>query len=358
MNPNFYFHLFANCIPVKGINRSIICDLQQNSFEFIPNELLFILTKQSKKTLGEIKAYFDNAYDEIIEEYFDFLIQKKFGRWTSKSDKGFINLNLTYDVPNTITNCIIDNDKNSKHPFPKIVSELDQLICQALQLRFYDQITFEELDVYLSFFSDSKIRGIEVILPFQESFTETQLITLSKKHPRLLYVVLSGAPESKEASYNNEKFKINYINTPFKSESCCGHVNAHYFRVNIKAFTEAKQFNSCLHKKIAIDKSGNIGNCPSLSKKYGTIQTHSLLQVVEENEFKKIGAIKKDDITICKACEFRYICSDCRAYTENPEDLASKPLKCGYDPYTNKWEEWSSNPLKQKSIDYYKKLLV
>jgi len=31
----------------------------------------------------------------------------------------------------------------------------------------------------------------------------------------------------------------------------------------------------------------------------------------------------------------------------------SKPLKCGYSPYTNEWEEWSTNPLKQKAIDFY-----
>jgi hypothetical protein len=31
----------------------------------------------------------------------------------------------------------------------------------------------------------------------------------------------------------------------------------------------------------------------------------------------------------------------------------SKPLKCGYNPYTNEWAEWSTNPLKEKAIAYY-----
>ena len=31
----------------------------------------------------------------------------------------------------------------------------------------------------------------------------------------------------------------------------------------------------------------------------------------------------------------------------------SKPLKCGYNPYTGEWEEWSQNPIKQKIIKYY-----
>lgn len=47
------------------------------------------------------------------------------------------------------------------------------------------------------------------------------------------------------------------------------------------------------------------------------------------------------------------ICTDCRAYVEDPEDILSKPLKCGYNPYTAEWSEWSSNPLKQKTINFY-----
>ena len=69
--------------------------------------------------------------------------------------------------------------------------------------------------------------------------------------------------------------------------------------------------------------------------------------------FKKYWNITKDEISTCKDCEFRYICTDCRSYTESPEDYYSKPLKCGYSPYTNKWEQWSDNPLKNKAIDYY-----
>lgn len=31
----------------------------------------------------------------------------------------------------------------------------------------------------------------------------------------------------------------------------------------------------------------------------------------------------------------------------------SKPLKCGYNPYTSEWAEWSTNPLKRKAINFY-----
>ena len=74
-------------------------------------------------------------------------------------------------------------------------------------------------------------------------------------------------------------------------------------------------------------------------------------------EFKKVWSVNKDQIKICRDCEFRYMCSDCRAYTEDPKDIYSKPLKCGYDPYTNKGEDWSTNPLKQKTFEFYQRSL-
>jgi SPASM domain peptide maturase of grasp-with-spasm system len=89
-----------------------------------------------------------------------------------------------------------------------------------------------------------------------------------------------------------------------------------------------------------------------MPQSFGNIKDTPLKEVISNSNFKKYWNITKDDI---KVCEFRYVCTDCRAYTEDPNDLSSKPLKCGYNPYTNVWEGWSTNPLKQKAIEYYSK---
>ena len=90
-----------------------------------------------------------------------------------------------------------------------------------------------------------------------------------------------------------------------------------------------------------------------MSDSFGNIRNTTLAEAIEILGFKKYWNITKDSITKCKDCEFRYICTDCRAYITVPEDMYSDPLKCGYDPYTCKWAEWSDNPLKQKAIDFY-----
>ncbi|MCG8412356.1 MAG: hypothetical protein MI739_13845, partial [Bacteroidales bacterium] len=67
------------------------------------------------------------------------------------------------------------------------------------------------------------------------------------------------------------------------------------------------------------------------------IDNTSLLDVVNSKEFQFYWNISKDQIEVCKDCEFRYICSDCRAYTKN-SNVYSQPAKCTYNPYIAKWE--------------------
>lgn len=139
----------------------------------------------------------------------------------------------------------------------------------------------------------------------------------------------------------------------------CGKINEALFSCNLRTFSEALYHNSCLNRKISIDMQGNIKNCPSMTESFGNIKDTPLKVALDKEGFKKYWNLTKDEIEVCKDCEFKYICTDCRAFTEKPHENkegldTSKPLKCGYDPYTGNWEEWSTNPLKQKAIEFYR----
>ncbi|GAB4204436.1 MAG: hypothetical protein Fur0023_12220 [Bacteroidia bacterium] len=88
----------------------------------------------------------------------------------------------------------------------------------------------------------------------------------------------------------------------------------------------------------SIDRNGNIKNCPTMDKSYGNIKNVPLFSAVVKKTFTKYWHINKDKISDCRVCEFRYICSDCRALISNPEDIYSKPSKCKYHPYTSTWD--------------------
>jgi hypothetical protein len=72
-----------------------------------------------------------------------------------------------------------------------------------------------------------------------------------------------------------------------------------------------------------------------------------------DNRFRSAWHIKKDMIKKCRDCEFRYACTDCRAYLEDPQDILSKPLKCGYDPYTGTWDNWGRERAEHWVITHY-----
>ncbi len=167
-------------------------------------------------------------------------------------------------------------------------------------------------------------------------------------------MTLHSSNNDKEIRPKDEGFSIVMsVKENIVNKKCCGVIHHTYFSPNIETFTESQHHNTCLNRKISIDANGEIKNCPSMAKSYGNIKDTKLVDVVNNPDFQKVWHIKKDEITKCKDCEFRHICTDCRAYIDDPQDMYSAPLKCGYDPYTCKWEDWSTNPLKEKAIEYY-----
>lgn len=352
------FILFASCIPVKGVNRSVICDLENNMFYYIPNGLFDILEKFNDSKISDIKKYFDFEYDEIIDEYFDFLKEKNL-IFFNNNTKLFPEINLEYKTSSLITNTIIDI-KDKRIEIENIIFQLEKLKCSHLQIRFYSKIDLEIINSINEFLkkSNSRIISVDFILPFSNNYQEEDYQNIIKSYPRIHSIILYNSSFSK--SYNSIYKKMGYLmytTTNILNKKCCGKINSDYFYSNINLFSESQHHNSCLHKKISIDVNGNIKNCPSMPQSFGNIKDTTLEEALNHPDFKKYWNITKDQIEVCKDCEFRHICTDCRAYTERThfqEDIdLSKPLKCGYNPYTNEWAEWSTNPLKQKAIEYY-----
>ena len=79
IQPDKIFTLFACCIPVKGATRSIICDIQRQHFDFIPNALYQLLTDHKQQSYGAIVAHYGDENEAVIAEYFQFLAASEYG---------------------------------------------------------------------------------------------------------------------------------------------------------------------------------------------------------------------------------------------------------------------------------------
>lgn len=333
-----YFFLFPTCVPVKGFSRSTVCNLQIEHFEFIPNILYEILVEHKKKSIEDIITIYGQDNRDYIIEYFDNLISKQMGFYTNDI-ANLIPIKYDYKDPFKITNAIIDYDKNSNYDISKVILQLNDLFCPNIELRLYSYFDFEKISQFLSETIDSPIRSITLYVAYGDSNSEPQKIKkFLKFNKRVKKIIIHSSPfENKLYHVAGIDTYITCTNEIIDSEQCCGNVSPSYFTPNIHFFTETQVANSCLNKKVSIDKEGNIKNCPSMAFSYGNTENKSVLECIDSSNFKELWSITKDQISVCKDCEFRYICHDCRAYRQN-ESLHSKPLKCKYNPYEAIWE--------------------
>lgn len=346
------FKIFSNCVAVKGHSRSTICDLQRNKIHLIPNSLYDILIEFKDSSIKIIKEKFNGEYNDIIDEYFSFLEREELLFFTPNPD-WFPDLSLKWEYPFKINNCIIDIDSTSNFDFKTIFESLNNLDCKFLEFRSYSPMDLASISGILFWTKETTIASISLILHFNNEVGTLEWESLCDGDSRITSLVLHSSPEP--INCNSPKFAvpITYTNKILTDEKCCGVINEGYFISYTETFTEAMHHNSCLNRKVSIDRKGNIKNCPSLHESFGNVASSSLEIAVNQESFSKYWNISKDKIEVCKDCEFRYVCTDCRAYIEKPEDLYSKPIKCGYDPYTCNWEDWSKNPLKQHAIEIY-----
>lgn len=352
---NKHFRLFSDCIPVKGFTRSVICDLRRDNYYLIPNDLFDIIHQNKIKTSNEITKGYNFDENKILEEYYTFLINNELGFWCDDDELLlFPDMDLTWDYPSKITNCIIDIKDYEVHNYENYFEQLELLGCFHIQIRSYERLSSNQLENIVIKAENKSIKSIQFHLQYSDMDEMEKWILLIDRYYRITTVLVYGAPKD-EIFYESKSTTgtIVFLEKKFHSFKQCGVVSHTYFTTNILSFTESLNYNSCLNKKISIDINGEIKNCPSMAKSYGNAKNINLPAVIEEQGFKEMWNISKDKINICKDCEFRYICPDCRVYIENPQDSFSKPLKCGYDPYTSNWEEWSSNPLKKAIISYY-----
>lgn len=350
MTENSYIKIFASCIPVKGFTRSLICDLSRFSFDFIPNGLAIILQNDINLSLPQILQKYGKENESIILEYIDFLIEKDYIFLCKKEELDhFPSMKMHWKSPYTITNAIYDISLVNETYIYKIINSLSILGCSSLHIRVFNKGHIKSILKASKNLNTSRIKSVEIVLPYSKN-TEYFLEKI-KYNNHVFSVFIFSAPYEKIIEHGT--LRVIYSTETNISTKNCGIIHPSFFAINIPTFTESQHHNTCLNRKISIDTDGNIKNCPSMQQSFGHISNTTLEEVIKNPAFTKMWDIKKDDIDKCKTCEFRHICTDCRAYLENPDDLYAAPLKCGYNPETCEWEEWSTNPLKEKAIEYY-----
>lgn len=351
-----YLRLFADCVPVKGIRRSVIYDLTRGDLHIFPTEyfpvLEWLTSRPITKVLDELDATAASQQREILgrlDEFLAFLFDNELAMFTADPSR-FPPIELTWDYPGDVQNAILDVDAEL-HDFQAILDQLDALGCQFLQVRgFSPLLTLDVCSQILTFAANTSLTSVELILQYDTTVSDADLVRFMRAQPLVTSLTLHSAPARTRLSVAmadpqgtepTTTREVMFTPQVIDSEKHCGLITQAYLNApSVAVYTEFRQFNGCLNRKISVDSTGQIRNCPSMSASFGDARSTALAEAVGNPEFRSAWSLTKDRIEICRECEFRYVCSDCRAYLERPADPHSKPLKCGYDPATGEWEPW------------------
>lgn len=344
-NPSDYLLLFSDCVPVKGAVKSVIVDVGRRDLYEIGNDYFELIERFEQEKYEDVLALF--SQDELadaVAPFVDFLVENELAHFHSNKDN-FPKIQFEWDDYALITNAIIDI-RGAQHDTFKLLSELDELGTKHVQFRYYRSISFSELTALVDQLKTTNLYSTEIIAEFSEANSIPELENYLRQHPIVTMLTFTSSPENKMHKVFidpnlDEKIvvsKILYTQQPVTSCESCGIINMRNMVVpQMKEFSEAKNFNSCLNRKIAVDENGFIKNCPSMTKHYGHHKDVHLFEALNQAGFKDVWKSNKDQIATCKSCEYRYICTDCRAYVEDPQNMLSKPLKCNYDPFSGTW---------------------
>jgi SPASM domain peptide maturase of grasp-with-spasm system len=342
-----HLSLFANCVPVRGHKYSAIYDLQRKKMHQIPTIFLDVLDELSQLTETEVRQILLSEKPEQSgnKKFIRFILEQELG-FFSKYPERFPKIDFSYREPDSIHNAIIDVNE-IKHDFAHIFSELDDVGCEYVQIRaFSNLLSITDYHAIAKIACHRSIRSIEFIAKYDSQISELQWADLARHNPIISRIYIHSAAAAKIspvfAVEGDEKpmREIYFTRQIIASADACGRIEVIYLDPPTEqVFSENINRNGCLNRKIAIDAKGELKNCPSMQKSFGKSAATPFAKIVLEPSFQAPWYIRKDQIEVCRDCEFRYACSDCRAHLSDPNNPLSKPAKCSYDPYQGRWLE-------------------
>ena len=330
-----YFKLYACCIPVRGYVQTALCDIHRNKYYLFSNDLFSFIEEAKENPIDTLKAKHGKNYVEVIAPLFALLVGQNVGFYTDTPEL-FPDMDDIWEQPNIITNAVIDVDY--PYDISDIVKQLDALGCEALQIRFLSCISVFDIKNMIQAFGYSRLRSIEAYIRFDDGLVQNDYKEMLSYDGRLFEIVVYGSPE-KRIIYEGASRLVFSTISDISVKEICGQVGKEYFRVNNRLFFESHHYNSCLNRKLYIGPNGDIKNCPYMQETFGNVNKLQIINAVKLSSFSKLWKTNKACIDVCRDCEFRYVCTDCRCIIKDPNNVCSQPAKCKYNPYLGKWEE-------------------
>jgi SPASM domain peptide maturase of grasp-with-spasm system len=331
------FHVFNSCIPVKGVERSVIYDLQRNNFEYISNSLFDILINNQNKTIEDLLFLIqDDNEIEILKSYFSFLHENEFIFFSKLNSNFFPKYEISFDKPYNFSCLVIDFIMPNSNYLEKLKIEIYNSKIHCIIFRFLDPKE-SEIKKIIEFFNDIPVRTIQIVVDYKFEISDFFFENLIEVNNRVS-IILKYNSEKKTATNIKRGVIIHTKRDVINTNLIINDISD--FDVNLDLFMESNLYNNFFHKRIYVNFLGEIRRHENDTINFGNINNVSLNDTLKNEQFKEFWYISKEKVEICCNCEYRYMCVDARLpLYKNESNFWVLENDCKYSPSSAKWKQ-------------------
>lgn len=111
------------------------------------------------------------------------------------------------------------------------------------------------------------------------------------------------------------------------------------FMINEDVFKISYYKNNCWHGKFTVSETGDFSLCAlSRSAVFGNVKNKKIKDILKNESLCYHWNFSYDNVEVCKDCEFRFGCRDCRPDAMSKDgNIKAKNPYCYYNPYNGTW---------------------
>lgn len=314
---------FSDTTLYSGYSRAIGIDFSRQRVYFFDPKLVSLLIDSkycsSIESLSEKEPHLLPLIEELVAKEIVF---------KTNSPELFPNeffFEESFSLKETIHVKFIEFDEFILADLKKIINSF-QIKAGKFDLR---KCSHEFITSIAAYFSDTTFESLEFLVNFNVSSDFIDFAQeCTSKNGALLRISIDGLP-------NDFVF-------PEVSEVSFCDLDESFPKIvpSQKLFSETLFVNNFFHKKLFVNENGEIQTGENPDKTIGVIGKiglDSLEEIVLETNGTGLGIIQKDQISVCKDCEFRYICVDNRTPISRSKNDYFFESECPYNPYITKW---------------------
>ncbi len=312
-----------------GYLRGIAYDLPRSAHHFLPKELVSTLIESQGVPLSTIEKRVRQAGINLFD-WLELLEKEELiFECPAAFSNNFPKIDLVVERPLLIDTAVLPLSLAR----PDVLRVLEEAGCQHIAVRMIAR----NKGLLRSFWQTMESISItSVSIHLDEEVSPSLIATLIPERelsPKLRFVSMKGSDINPRFSGDVSLHQVPDRSSSGRYEPC--------LTLNQEVYMDALRWNVYYNRKIFIDEKGRIGPGVNRSSIYSTPKALATALSEHLNTMGKpaLWSVKKDDVTVCKDCELKYMCVDPRVPDQRGNGTYFYKEECAYNPYISKWQD-------------------